>query len=179
MQGVHLSDEGVAQAERLAERFATLPLAAVYSSPLERCTETAERVAHRHGLTVEVTDGLNELDYGEWTGKTFAELDADPRWKPYNQFRSGSRVPGGETTIEAQTRVIDCLLRLADANPDAHIAAVSHSDLIKAALAHFLGVPLDLFQRLIVHPASVSVLDLHPWGPEVRCINHTGDLPPD
>lgn len=170
---VRLSREGNAQAQQLAERLASLPIRAICASPLERARDTAQPLADRLGIEVEIAEELNELDFGEWTGRTLEELGGIPEWKLFNRFRSGTRIPGGELMPEAQGRIVGFLERTALEQADAHVAVVSHSDIIKSALAYYLGVPLDLFQRIEVSPASVSVVELQPWGPRVLAVNWT------
>lgn len=174
MPGVSLNERGRAQAQELAQRLVPLPLAAAYSSPLERARETAAPIAARHGLPVTVLDAINELDFGEWTGQTLAALADHPRWQPFNAFRSGTRVPGGETMAEAQRRMVGAMEALCARHPDGSVALVGHGDPIKSAVAYFLGVPLDLFQRIEISPASVSVVTLADWGPRVLCVNNRG-----
>ena len=176
MSGVCLNEAGQAQAGQLAERLASIPLDAIYSSPLERAQETAAPLAARLGLPVQTCPAIVEINYGDWTGLTFEELQAHPEWLPYNQFRSGSRIPGGEMMLEAQARVVTQMQQLCLQHPDQRIALVSHADIIKGALAYYLGMPLDLFLRLEISPASVSILTLNEYGPKVLCVNDTGSL---
>lgn len=173
MPGVSLSSEGSAQAQRLADRLASLPIGAVYASPLERARETAQPLADALGLTIEIADQVNELDFGDWTGGTLEELSEIPEWRLFNSFRSGTRIPGGELMLEAQGRIVGFLERAARRHMEAHIAVVSHGDVIKSALAYYLGVSLDLFQRIEISPASVSIVELHLWGPRVLALNWT------
>jgi probable phosphomutase (TIGR03848 family) len=173
--GVHLNADGRAQARRLAERLATSPIAAVYSSPLERARETAAALAEPAGLAVETHAGLDEMEYGAWTGCTFAALAADERWRRFNTFRSTTRPPGGETMQEAQVRAVAALVALAERHGDAVVAAVSHADVIKAVVAHVAGVPLDLAYRLEVSPASVSVVTLDAEDARLLALNGTGE----
>jgi probable phosphomutase (TIGR03848 family) len=176
--GIHLNDTGRAQATALAERLAAVPVAAVYSSPLERAQETAAPLAARQGKSVTIVPELVELDFGEWTGRTLAELHEAAGWREFNAFRSGTRIPGGELMSEVQSRAVGALERLARSHPDATVAAVSHGDVIRAILTYFLGMPLDLLQRIEIDPTSVSVLRLDRFGPAVLRMNGTGDWPP-
>ncbi len=176
LPGVHLNAVGREQAERLALRLGGVPFAAVYASPLERARGTAEPLAARRGLPTETLDDIHEMNFGAWTGKTFAELDADPLWQPFNTFRSGTRIPGGgETLAEAQLRMVTAMENLRERHPNNAVALVGHGDPIRAAVAYFLGVPLDLMGRMEVEPASVSVVALADWGPRVLRVNDTGD----
>ncbi len=176
MAGVNLNEMGQAQADALALRLEGVPLSSIYSSPLERAVQTAAPIAAHFGLPVRMSEAITELDYGDWTGRTFEELDAMPGWRPYNVFRSGSRIPGGEMMLDAQTRTVAFLQALCQAHPGEQVALVSHADIIKGALAYYLGVPLDLFLRIEISPASVSVIALDEYGPRVLRVNDTGAL---
>jgi probable phosphoglycerate mutase len=175
--GVRLNAEGLAQATAVAERLATAELAAVYCSPMERTRETAEAIASRSGVPLRIMDALNEVDFGGWTGSAFSDLDRDPRWAGFNRVRSQTRIPGGELMLETQTRMVVALEQLCAAHPKERIAVVSHGDPIRAALIYYIGIPIDLMQRLQIDLASVSVVAVDAQGATVRCINHTGDLP--
>jgi broad specificity phosphatase PhoE len=171
MPGVRLGSHGRAQAERLAERLAREDIAAVQSGPLERTRETAEPVAARLGLGVEVADGLDEIEVGAWTGTPFDELRDDPRWTLWNAARSVARAPGGETMIEVQGRVLAHVEALRARFPDRAVVLVSHADVLKAALAHWLGLSLDSLQRFDVAPASLSTVAVGDWGAKVLSLN--------
>ncbi len=168
---VSLNAEGRAQAAALSARLAHSGLTAVHSSPLARALETAAAVARPHALTPTVEPGLAELAFGAWTGRTIDGLRDEPTWTHFNIYRSGTRAPGGELALEAQARAVAAVLRLADQDPDARVAVVSHADVLKAVLGHLLGVPLDLQHRLELAPASVSEVELHPWGARVLTVN--------
>ena len=169
--GVHLNDAGRGQAEQLAERLAGMPIAALYCGPLERARETAEPLGRRLGLTTRVAPGFDEVDFGGWTGRTFAELGAQPHWRRFNTFRSHTAPPGGELMIEVQVRAIRQLHGIRDRRPGELVAVVSHADVIKATLAHCLGVHLDLFQRIEISPASVSRVGLSDDDARVWLVN--------
>ncbi len=171
MPGVHLNDEGREQARRLARTLGGRGITGIYASPLERAQETAAPLAAQTGLEVETRGVLGEVQTGEWTNKTFAELEPDPRWRAYNQYRCGSRVPGGELMVEIQTRMVAEILRLHGAHPNGTMAIVSHGDPIRAALVYFLGMPLDFYQRIEILPASFSIIQLEEWGPVVLGLN--------
>jgi broad specificity phosphatase PhoE len=171
MPGVRLGPEGRAEAERLAERLARVDIAAVQSGPLERTRETAEPVAARLGLGVEVADGLDEIEVGAWTGTPFDELRDDPRWTLWNAARSVTRAPGGETMIEVQARVLAHVEALRARFPDRAVVLVSHADVLKAALAHWLGLSLDSLQRFDIAPASLSTVAVGDWGAKVLSLN--------
>lgn len=174
MDGVGLSPEGQTQAERLAAGLSGRPIASVVSSPLQRARETAAPLASRLGLAVAIEPGLDEIDFGEWTGLEFAALDGRADWAAWNQFRSTASCPGGETMLQAQARALACVARLAAADPGAELVLVSHQDVLKSLLAHFLGVPLDLFGRIALDPAHRSTVTLFAADVRVDGIN----LPP-
>jgi probable phosphomutase (TIGR03848 family) len=170
--GVHLNDEGKQQAEALGRRLASANLQAVYSSPLERAVETAEAItAHYPDLNVTVEEGMGEVRFGEWTGKRLRQLRRKRLWEVVQHFPSGARFPQGESIREMQNRVVSTLERLADAHPGGRIAVVAHSDVLKAAIAHFAGIHLDLFQRLIISPASISIVALGRSGVRIIRLN--------
>ena len=174
--GVDLSPDGRAQAEHLAERLARVELHAIYCSPIERTVQTHAPLAERHGLTATFSDDLVEVDYGDWTGCVLDEIADTDEWRRWNSFRSGARVPNGESMLEIQSRIVAAMQRLAAVHVDQNVALVSHGDVIKAAVAYALGVPLDLFQRIEISPASVTVVQIADHGPWVLCVNNIGDL---
>jgi probable phosphomutase (TIGR03848 family) len=169
--GVHLNAEGRAQAERLAERLGGLELDGIYTSPLERALETAEPIARRTGCSVEPLAAFTELEFGAWTGCTLAELDGDPVWRRFNAQRSVARPPGGESMLEVQARAVAGLEALRRRHPDGRALVVSHGDVIRSVVAHLAGIPLDLFQRLEISPASVTVVELGEEQVLVRGVN--------
>jgi len=175
--GVHLNDEGRSQAAALAQRLGGIPLMAIYSSPLERTLETARPIAERQGLAVQVRQNLGEAHYGEWTGRSLEELQKEALWPLVQRYPGGARFPGGESLPEVQTRVVAELEAIREAHQGQTVAVVSHSDPIKMAVAHYVGLPLDLFQRLIISPASVTALAFQRFGPRLVCLNHTEVLP--
>lgn len=177
--GVHLDAPGRAQAEAAARRLARLPVTAVYSSPLERTRETAAPVARAHGLRVRVEQGILEVDYGDWTDRPLGQLRRRTLWRTIQQAPSRVTFPGGESIRAAQQRAVEATERLAVLHRGETIVLVSHADVIKAVLAHHLGMGLDLFQRLVISPASSSVLVL-PDGaaPVVLTVNDTADPTP-
>lgn len=173
--GVHLSPAGRRQAAALARRLARLPrVAAVYASPLERARETAVPIARALGLEVRVDAGLQELDVGRWTGAAVRTLRQLPEWQSVQQAPARFAFPEGESFADMQARVTGALDRLIGRHPGRTVVAVSHADPIKAAVAHALGMPLDLFQRLVVSPASVTALAYGPDGPAVLALNVPG-----
>lgn len=175
--GLHLSDTGRAQAAAVAERLATLPkVDAVYASPLERTRETARPIGERRGLKVRVERGLLEADIGEWTGQELKAVRKAPEWKAVHAYPSGFRFPGGESFVEMQNRVLAAVERLRAAHPGGTVVAVSHADVIKAAVAHALGTHLDLFQRIVISPCSVTAISYGGTGPVVLSVNSVADL---
>jgi probable phosphoglycerate mutase len=177
--GVHLSPEGVRQAAALAGQLGADFIGGLYSSPLERALETAAPIAERLALDLAVAEELNELDFGSWTGRELAELDQIEAWRQFNLFRSSARIPRGETMVEVQARFLRLVQRLCADHAGGTVALVSHGDVIRAALAHYLGVHLDLLLRIEISPASLSVVRLSPWGARVLLVNGgVGDLAP-
>jgi probable phosphomutase (TIGR03848 family) len=174
--GIDLSEKGREQAKALGDRLADLPVAVVYASPIERTTQTAEAVAERHGLTVQALPGVIEADYGEWTGGQLSELAKTDLWKTVQRSPSRARFPGGESLAEMQTRMVTALEMVVAAHPGELVVVVSHADPIKAAIAHYTGVHLDLFQRIVVSPASVTVFELAAHGAAMVKCNDTGTL---
>jgi probable phosphomutase (TIGR03848 family) len=174
--GVHLSERGRAQAHALAERLAPVPLAAVYSSPLERCVETAEAVAAQRGVAVNASDALGEVRYGDWTGRSLAQLTRTRLWKVVQSAPSNARFPAGESLLEVQDRAAAEIGRIAAAHPRGVVAAFSHGDVIRLVLAHLAGVHVDLFQRIVVSPASVSAVVVGDGAPRIVRMNDTGAL---
>lgn len=177
---IHLNTNGKQQAEAAAERLAHLPVKAVYSSPVLRCLETAVPIASRHNLEITQLDDLGEVRYGEWEGEQIKKLAKNPLWAVVQFFPSRMRFPQGEALREVQFRAIQTLEQLTQQHPDDLIIVVSHADLIKLVVAHYLGVHIDLFQRIIISPASSSVLTLPANGHGVRVmrINDDGPLQP-
>lgn len=176
--GVHLDDAGRAQAEATGQHLADVPLAAVYASPLERTRETAVAIARPHGLTVRTRKAIGEVDYGDWTDQPLGQLRRRKLWRTIVHTPSRVTFPGGESIRAAQARAVDAIERLAAEHGDDTIAVVSHADVIKAVVAHHLGMPLDTFQRLHVAPASLSLLHLADGAaPMVLAVNATGHLP--
>jgi probable phosphoglycerate mutase len=174
--GIDLSEKGREQAKLLGERLAGLPVTAVYASPIERTTQTAEAVAEHHGLTVQALPGVIEADYGEWTGGQLSDLAKTDLWKTVQRAPSRARFPGGESMAEMQSRMVTALEAVVADHPGELVVVVSHADPIKAAIAHYTGVHLDLFQRIVVSPASVTVFELTAHGAAMVKCNDTGSL---
>lgn len=177
LPGVHLNKNGLAQAQALAERLKEAPLKAVYSSPLERAVETAQPLAQLLGLEVLQRSGLLETDYGEWTDQSLKALRRLKLWKNVQQAPSLMRFPGGESFAECQHRVCQEIETICSQHePKDLLACVFHADPIKLALAYFIGLPLDQFQRLMIVPASVSVLSIGEHGSALLQMNVSGTL---
>jgi broad specificity phosphatase PhoE len=168
---VALSAEGLEQAEIVADLLAVEPVAAVYSSPRERAYYTARQIAEAHELKVQVSDSLDEVDFGLWTGRSFDDLEGDPAWSEWNEARGTARPPGGESMSEAVARATAALEAIAADHPGACVACVSHCDIIRGVIAHYLGLPLDNLLRFDADPASVSRLALGSWGARVMTVN--------
>ncbi len=175
--GVHLSARGRAQAERLAEHLAPVRLQALYSSPMERCVETAREIARGRRLRVRILRDLDEVDYGRWAGRSFKALAGTRLWRRLRWAPSSARFPDGETLREVQHRAVDALEGVAERHPRGAVALVTHGDVVRLALAHYAGIPIDLFQRLEVAAASVSAVALPGDGPpRILRMNDTGAL---
>ena len=173
--GLHLAETGVAQAAKAAERIGELKqVDAVYTSPLERARETAAPIAKVTGQRARVDRGLLECEFGEWTGAELSKLMKKPEWQTVQRSPSSFRFPGGESFPEMQHRIVSTLDRLRAAHPGGTIVCVSHADPIKAAVAHALGTHLDLFQRIVVSTAAISVVSWFDGGPVVLAVNSTG-----
>lgn len=167
LPGVSINKEGEEQARKLVR----LKVDAVVSSPLERTIQTATPLAEHLGLQIQIDESFVEVDFGNWSGLTLRELDALPEWKVFNQFRSSFRLPGGELMLEVQRRVVDGLARHAAANPGKTVAIFSHADVIRAAVSHYIGAPLDLMDRIEIYPASVTRLQLFDMGAKISGVN--------
>jgi probable phosphoglycerate mutase len=173
--GLHLSDEGRRQADHAAELIGDgPPIAALYTSPLERARETAAPIAAAVGQRAKVDRGLLECDFGDWTGEKLATLMKRPEWTTVQRSPSTFRFPGGESFTEMQARIVATLDRLRGAHPGATVVCVSHADPIKAAVANAIGTHLDLFQRIVISPCALSVLSWTGFGPVVLSVNATG-----
>ena len=174
--GLHLAEKGVRQAEAAGSRIAALNrVKAIYASPMERTQETAAPIAKACKLRVRTHKGLIEADFGTWTGKNLSSLRKLPEWTTVQNYPSGFRFPRGESFPEMQTRMTGAITELVGKHPGETIVAVSHADTIKAAVADAAGTPLDLFQRIVISPCSVSAVMYTPTGPIVLAINSTGD----
>ena len=174
--GLNLSQTGIDQATAAAERIAQLDkVAAVYASPMERTLQTAEPIAQSQDLEVEIESGLIECDFGDWTGAKLKDLRKKPEWETVLRHPSGFRFPGGESFSEMQNRATGTISELVAKHANETIVAVSHADIIKALVACATGTHLDLFQRIVISPCSISAVLYNPSGPIVLTINSTGD----
>jgi broad specificity phosphatase PhoE len=169
LPGITLSTSGLSEVERLRRNLA-LPLDAVYSSPLERARQTAAPLAADRNLEPMPLDGLTEVDFGDWTGLTFDELDRLPAWHLFNARRSIAPVPNGEPAAQVQTRILGVLDQLATRHAGETFAVVSHADVIRAAVLHYAAIPLDDFQRIQIDTASVTAVDVTAT-PQLLAIN--------
>ena len=198
--GLHLSEAGKGQALGASERIAAWSdalqrrpaaagrggrrrnqqpspgITAVYASPLERTRETAAPIAKALDLRVQADRGLLECDFGEWTGAALKDLWKLPEWSTVQRYPSGFRFPGGESFAGMQTRIVETLARIKAGHPGETVVAVSHADPIKAAVADAVGTHLDLFQRIVISPCSVTAITYGALGPTVLAVNSTGSL---
>jgi len=177
---VHLNDEGKEQAKQVAERLSHLPIAAVYSSPVTRCMETAAYIGRELNLEVSELAAVGEVRYGEWEGEEIEKLSKEEAWYAVQHFPSRFRFPEGEALRQVQARAVDALEALSARHGKREmVVVVSHADLIKLTLAHYLGVHIDLFQRIVISPASISALALTEKGMvRVVRLNDNGPLEP-
>lgn len=176
MAGVSLNEEGRTQAQKLARRLSHLKIDAVYSSPLERAVETAAPLAGLLHLDTIINEDFLELNMGDWTGNTYAEIKSDPRFGHFNTYRSGTNIPGGEGMLQAQARMVAGLQQLYARHPNETIAVVSHADMIKAAVTFYAGIHLDLFQRIEICPASVTIIRMFEETVRILLVNDTGEI---
>jgi len=173
--GIHLNEQGRAEAAQLASRLGRVRCDALYASPMERTQETAEAIADACGIPYVTEPGLNEIDYGDWTSKTFPELDRSPDWHLYNSSRHGAAIPGGESMPALRQRIAEVAERLR-ARHTGVVLLVTHADCIRALVAHYVGASLDVFQRFQVLPSSVSVLSVFDQDAELVRWNDTGPI---
>lgn len=166
-----LSREGLDQAAIVADLLGTEPLAAVYSSPRERAWYTARDIAEPHGIRVRADERLDEIDFGDWTGRSYAELEGEPLWTEWNERRGSARCPGGESMAEATDRAAEAVAEMARGHDGGTVAAVSHCDIIRGLIARTLGLPMDHLLRFDVDPASVSRVAVGEWGARVMTVN--------
>jgi broad specificity phosphatase PhoE len=172
LPGISLGEAGRAQVKRLGSRMRREDISEIYTSPRERTRQTAEGIASACGLALpQTSDALDEVNFGDWSGKTFERLNDDPRWRRWNTTRSLARTPAGETMLDVQARVFGLVETLANGGNEKRIALVSHADVIKAAVSHFLGLPIDAWPRFDIAPASVTTVVFGDWGAKVLTLN--------
>jgi len=173
---VCLNEAGKAQAQRLAERFRNVMLDAVYSSPLDRALQTAEAIARAARLEVKQSVAFNEIDFGDWSGTSFQALSHDEVWRRFNTQRSVTSIPGGESFLDVQARVVGELEHLSAQHKDKHVVIVSHADAIKAAVGYVAGTPIDLLQRFEISPCSVSIIAANEYETKLLAVNSQCEL---
>ena len=173
--GVHLSAEGRDEAKRLGERLEPVKLNALYCSPLERCCETADAILAGRKLTKQIVDGLGEVKYGSWQGKTFRSLVKTPLWRTVQLVPSQATFPGGESLLAMQARGVLAVEEIRKKHKTGTVAIVTHADMIKALVAHYLGLHLDLFQRVHVETASLTAIAFAGPFPRLVRLSDTGD----
>ncbi len=177
--GIKLSEIGSRQVRQLVNRFSEIKVEAIYSSPLERAIETASPLAEQKRLKLNIAEELLEIDYGNWTGKSFEELSSEPLWRLYNTYRGRVRIPGGGEMIPEVVSRMSALMEKLRRAYQGTVVLVSHGDPIKSAIAHYTGVPLDFIIRLDVQPASVSILSIDDYDARLITLNNTGWGPND
>ncbi|NLS06371.1 histidine phosphatase family protein [Rhizobium sp. P32RR-XVIII] len=171
-EGVSLSAAGLEQARRLGERMRGEDLTAIYTSPRDRTRQTAEAIASASAIgPPQITEALDEVNFGSWSGQTFEALDGDPHWRRWNTVRSLVRTPGGETMLDVQRRVLELIETLTSSGHGPRIALVSHADVIKAAVCHVLGLSVDAWPKFDIAPASITVVVAGDWGAKVVTLN--------
>jgi broad specificity phosphatase PhoE len=177
LPGIHLNEKGKAQAQTLAESLAKKSIKAVYSSPMERAFETAEPLARALNLPVQIHQGLNELNCGDWQGKTFKQLGRLNAWKVVQESPSLARFPGGGTFLETQQHICSALLEIQSSFADKDlVACFSHCDTIQLGVSFFLGMPLDNFRHIGVEVASITTLYLGKEKPFLASLNVKGGI---
>lgn len=174
LDGVGLGADGRAQAARLGERLRCEEIGAVHASPRARTQETAAAIAAPHGLTVQTTPLLDEIDFGLWSGRGFDDLDGDWEWRRWNTVRSIAQTPAGEAVLDVQARVVRLIRTVHAQKPQAAVVLVTHADVIKAAVCFYLGLGLDAWPRLEVDPASITTLHLEDWAVRLYRLNEAG-----
>ena len=176
MADIHLNERGTDEAKSLAQRLTALPVAAIYSSPLARAIETAFPIAASFNMQIIVDEDFNEMDFGEWTNHSISEMEHQKQFQLFNSFRSNTRIPGGELMVEAQLRMIKGIGKLRLQHSGQTVAIVSHADLIKATVAFYAGIPLDLFHRIEISPASVTIIEIFDDTARIVLVNDTGAI---
>lgn len=172
--GVHLGVDGLAQAERLAQRMQRETFTAIFASPRERTKETAAAIARAcGGLSVQTDPALDEVDFGAWSGSNWETLNKLPEWRHWNTQRSLAATPAGETMLDVQRRVMGLIRPIALAETDSRVVLVTHADVIKSVVNVVLGLPVDSWPKLEISPASISTIVVGDWGGKVLSLNET------
>ena len=171
--GVQLTEAGQRQASALAGRLSREGLELIQTSPRARTRATAEAIARSTGAPVELAPALDEIDFGDWTGLSFDELEPDPLWRNWNEARGRARPPNGESMVDAADRATAHVAEIARTRPGKRIAIVSHCDILRGVVARYLGLPLDNLLRFEIAPASVSRIEVGDWGGYVLSLNET------
>ena len=171
MPDIHLTDAGRAQAEAAAESLANAPLKSIYASPIDRTAETAKIIAARHDLRVRTRKDLGEVEYGRWTNKSLKVVAQTKLWTKVQRWPAGATFPDGESFVAVQNRGVAAIEALRARHPKDHVCIVSHGDVIRLVVAHYMGVHLDLFQRIHVTPGSLTVLAITDEGPGILTLN--------
>lgn len=171
-EGISLGAAGRAQASRLGVRVQREKISAIHTSPRERARETAQAIASACSLpSPSVNEALDEVDFGSWSGQAFDVLNEDPHWRRWNAFRSLTRTPAGETMLDVQRRVLGLIEALSGDSSGGRLVLVSHADVIKAAVGHVLGMPIDNWPRFEISPASLTSIVVGEWGAKVLTMN--------
>ena len=169
--GVRLSEEGRREARRLAERLSNERITAVHASPRERAIETAEPIADLCGRPVVICEALDEANFGAWSGKSFRELEEDREWNAWNASRATVSTPAGVTMLDIVRRITAHIRECAESEPAGRIVLVSHAEPIRAAVLHYLGMPLTAYDRIQIDLASTTTLEAGQWGARLRSLN--------
>lgn len=178
LEGIHLNEEGRKQAQAAAERLRPVKLDAIYASHLERAIETAQYIAEGRHLEVTIRQNLADLKTGDWTGRTVKQAARTKLWKEIQMRPTHTRMPGGESFSEMQGRLVGELHQIQTEHPKGVVAVISHADAIKVIVAYYLGLPLDYFQRMMISPASITIVQVDGGVARLLRLNDTGPLPP-
>jgi broad specificity phosphatase PhoE len=171
-----LSRHGLARAASLAQHLRRLPISALLSSPLRRAIETATTIAQQLAFPIQIAQALNEVDYGRWTGRSFAELASDPAWLSFNLVRSGAQIPGGENIEEVERRIVAQLQKWTDDYPAKFIIALTHAEIVRIAVLQSLGLSSNCYGQIEISPCSVTVLRWEAGWRQIICLNESGEL---
>jgi broad specificity phosphatase PhoE len=166
-----LNDHGLREAEAMACGLESLSDPLIDTSPRQRARQTAAAIAARTGAEIVTSPAIDEVDFGAWSGQTFAQLSDDPGWRHWNDQRASAATPAGERVDDICTRALEHFRRLRTAFPARPIVIVTHAEVIRTVLLHWLGAPAESYQRLVISPASVTRVRLGEWGVSIECIN--------